>query len=64
MSLLFQNFLMHSVYLNGKYEIEPGSDVVDFAWVTQPELKEYFTDDFTKPLLPLAESSLFYIKLQ
>jgi len=55
---------MHSVYLNGKYEIEPGSDVVDFAWVTQPELKEYFTDDFTKPLLPLAESSLFYIKLQ
>lgn len=57
-----QNFLMHSLYLHGKYELEEGSDdVVDLAWVTVDELKDFFTDDYTKNLIPKCNSSLFYL---
>jgi hypothetical protein len=56
-----KNFYMHSVYLGGNIELEPDGEITDYAWVTQPELKEYFTSDHTKELEKLTSSSLYYI---
>lgn len=51
---------MHALYLAGPIDLEPDSDVVDYAWVTKKELGEYFTTTETKPLLSLADRSLYY----
>jgi len=56
-----KNFYMHSIYLGGNIELEPDGEITDYAWVTQPELKEYFTSDHTKELEKLTSSSLYYI---
>ncbi len=55
-----KSFFMHSLYLAGNVDIEEDGDVLDYAWVTQGELAEYFTTPATKPLLELTERSLYY----
>lgn len=57
-----KNFYMHAMYIGGgAVELEPDGEITDFAWVTQPELSEYFTSKHTEQLLKLTSSSLFYL---
>lgn len=56
-----KNFYMHSMYIGGNIELEPGGEITDYAWVTQAELAEYFDTDHTKDLLKLTGSSLYYL---
>ena len=56
-----KNFYMHSLYIGGNVELEPGGEITDFAWVTQPELAEYFDNDHCRDLLKMTSSSLYYL---
>ena len=56
-----KNFYMHSAYLGGHIELEPGGEITDYAWVTQGELSEYFDNDHCRDLLKLTGSSLYYL---
>ncbi len=51
---------MHSMYMKGPVDIEPDSEVLDFAWVPKSDFPKYLTEEDTKPFVEIAERSLYY----